>query len=142
MELYDKILNIREISYEELIKKAILKTKEDLKDLDYTRMCLVYSSYLYQNLKELSVLSYIIDTKDLTYDYQHRFLLVLDNKDTYLLDLTYRQFNDDLLKDLLVNGYQKIDDDLYSYYLLKVTKEVKDISLKDSIFGKDSFKVK
>ena len=50
MNLMDKILNIKNVNYEECIKKAIQKTKIELKDLDEERMCFIYSSYLYQNL--------------------------------------------------------------------------------------------
>ena len=114
MSLYDKMLNIANIPKESIIEKAILKTKEELNGLDYERMCLLYSSYLYQNLKDLSCLSYIIDTTDLGFDYKHRFILVPDvSKEYYLLDLTYRQFvkyNDDYLSKLYHKGYQEIDD--------------------------------
>lgn len=71
MALYDRILNISNILKEYSIKKAIEKTKEDLKGLDYERMCLVYTSYLYGNLKDLSCLAYIVDTTDLGLDFKH-----------------------------------------------------------------------
>ena len=51
MNLIDKIFNIEDINYEECIKKAILKTKLELQSLDEERMCLIYSSYLYQKLQ-------------------------------------------------------------------------------------------
>lgn len=60
MSLYDRMLNIANIDKESIIKQAIKKTKSDLTNLDYERMCLVYSSYLYENLKSLSCLAYII----------------------------------------------------------------------------------
>ena len=60
MSLYDRMLNIANIDKESIIRKAIENTKSDLDGLDYERMCLVYSSYLYENLKELSCLAYII----------------------------------------------------------------------------------
>ena len=59
MSLYDRMLNISNIPKESIIKKAIENTKNDLDGLDYERMCLVYTSYLYENLKSLSSLAYI-----------------------------------------------------------------------------------
>ena len=137
MTLYDRMLNIANIDKESIIKQAINKTKSDLANLDYERMCLVYSSYLYENLKELSCLAYIIDTDDLGFDYKHRFVLVpADDSNYYLADLTYKQFvkEDDILSKLYNDGYQEIDDDKYNYYLHKVTGSDKDITIDESLF--------
>ncbi len=137
MSLYDKMLNIANIDKESVIKKAIENTKRDLDGLDYERMCLVYSSYLYENLKALSCLAYIIDTNDLGFDYEHRFVLVpTDNSNYYLADLTYKQFvkEDDILSKLYNDGYEKIDNDKYNYYLSKVTNSNKDMTIDESIF--------
>lgn len=137
MSLYDKMLNIANIDKESVIKKAIENTKRDLDGLDYERMCLVYSSYLYENLKSLSCLAYIIDTNDLGFDYEHRFVLVpTDNSNYYLADLTYKQFvkEDDILSKLYNDGYEKIDNDKYNYYLSKVTNSNKDMTIDESIF--------
>ena len=137
MSLYDKMLNIANIDKESVIKKAIENTKRDLDGLDYERMCLVYSSYLYENLKALSCLAYIIDTNDLGFDYEHRFVLVpTDNSSYYLADLTYKQFgkDDDILSKLYNNGYEMIDNDKYNYYLHKVTGSNKEITIDESLF--------
>ena len=137
MSLYDKMLNIANIPKESIIEKAILKTKEELNGLDYERMCLVYSSYLYENLKELSCLAYIIDTNDLGFDYEHRFILVpIDDSNYYLADLTYKQFvkEDEVLSKLYNDGYEKIDNDKYNYYLSKVTGSDKNITIDGSLF--------
>ena len=131
------MLNIANIDKESIIKQAINKTKSDLANLDYERMCLVYSSYLYENLKELSCLAYIIDTDDLGFDYKHRFVLVpVDDSNYYLADLTYKQFgkDDDILSKLSSDGYEKIDNDKYCYYLSKVTGSDKDITIDESLF--------
>ena len=137
MSLYDRMLNIANIDKESIIKQAIKKTKSDLTNLDYERMCLVYSSYLYENLKDMSCLAYIIDTNDLGFDYKHRFVLVpVDNSNYYLADLTYKQFvkDDDILSKLYNDGYEKIDNDKYRYYLSKVTGNDKDITIDESLF--------
>ena len=137
MSLYDRMLNIANIDKESIIRKAIENTKSDLDGLDYERMCLVYSSYLYENLKELSCLAYIIDTNDLGFDYKHRFVLVpVDDSNYYLADLTYKQFGkeDEVLTKLYNDGYEKIDNDKYNYYLNKVTGSDKDITIDGSLF--------
>lgn len=122
MDLMNKIFNIKGIDYEECIKKAIQKTKLELKDLDEERMCFIYSSYLYQNLSEHHLLAHIIDTKDLGFSFSHRFVLVYDGINYYLLDLTYKQFlnKDAKFLKLLTNGYQKITNQEFNYYLKNV----------------------
>lgn len=137
MSLYDRMLNIANLNKESIIKRAIENTKSDLDGLDYERMCLVYSSYLYENLKELSCLAYIVDTDDLGFDYKHRFVLVpVDDSNYYLADLTYKQFgkDDDILSKLSSDGYEKIDNEKYNYYLSKVTGSEKDITIDESLF--------
>lgn len=137
MSLYDRMLNIANIDKENVIKRAIKNTKSDLEGLDYERMCLVYNWYLYENLKDMSCLAYIVDTDDLGFDYKHRFVLVpVDDSNYYLADLTYKQFgkDDDILSKLSSDGYEKIDNDKYCYYLSKVTGSDKDITIDESLF--------
>ena len=136
MSLYDRMLNIANLNKEFIIRKAIENTKSDLDGLDYERMCLVYNWYLYENLKDMSCLAYIVDTDDLGFDYKHRFVLVPDNNLYYLVDLTYKQFgkDDDILSKLYNEGYELIDNDKYNYYLSKVTGSEKDITIDESLF--------
>ena len=137
MSLYDRMLNIANLNKESIIRKAIENTKSDLNGLDYERMCLVYNWYLYENLKDMSCLAYIVDTDDLGFDYKHRFVLVpVDDSNYYLVDLTYKQFgkDDDILSKLSSDGYEKIDNDKYCYYLSKVTGSDKDITIDESLF--------
>ena len=137
MNLMDKILNIKNVNYEECIKKAIQKTKIELKDLDEERMCFIYSSYLYQNLLEFHLLARIIDTKDLGFSFSHRFVLVYDNNYYYLLDLTYKQFlnKDARFLKLLKEDYQKINNDDFNYYLKNIlTSEFKNKDLEDAFY--------
>lgn len=133
----DKILNIKNVNYEECIKKAIQKTKIELKDLDEERMCFIYSSYLYQNLLEFHLLARIIDTKDLGFSFSHRFVLVYDNNYYYLLDLTYKQFlnKDARFLKLLKEGYQQINNTDFNYYLKNIlTSELKNKDLEDAFY--------
>ena len=137
MSLYDRMLNIANIDKESIIRKAIENTKSDLEGLDYERMCLVYNWYLYENLKDMSCLAYIVDTDDLGFDYKHRFVLVPDNNLYYLVDLTYKQFGkeDKVLNKLYNDGYQEIDNDKYNYYISRVTGNNKDITIDESLFN-------
>ena len=137
MSLYDKMLNIANIDKESIIRKAIENTKSDLNGLEYERMCLVYNWYLYENLKDMSCLAYIVDTDDLGFDYKHRFVLVPDNNLYYLVDLTYKQFGkeDKVLNKLYTDGYQEIDNDKYNYYISRVTGNNKDITIDESLFN-------
>ncbi len=137
MSLYDRMLNIANIDKETVIKRAIENTKSDLDGLDYERMSLVYNWYLYENLKDMSCLAYIIDTNDLGFDYEHRFVLVpIDDTSYYLADLTYKQFGkeDEILNKLYDDGYEMIDNEKYNYYLNKVTGTNKDITIDESLF--------
>lgn len=136
MSLYDRMLNIANLDKETVIKRAIENTKSDLDGLEYERMCLVYNWYLYENLKDMSCLAYIVDTDDLGFDYKHRFVLVPDNNLYYLVDLTYKQFgkDDDILSKLYNEGYELIGNDKYNYYLSKVTGSEKDITIDESLF--------
>ena len=137
MSLYDRMLNIANIDKESIIRKAIENTKSDLEGLDYERMCLVYNWYLYENLKDMSCLAYIVDTDDLGFDYKHRFVLVPDNNLYYLVDLTYKQFGkeDKVLNKLYNDGYQEIDNAKYNYYISRVTGNNKDITIDESLFN-------
>ena len=130
MSLYDRMLNIANIDKESIIKKAIENTKSDLEGLEYERMCLVYNWYLYENLKDMSCLAYIVDTDDLGFHYKHRFVLVPDNNLYYLVDLTYKQFGkkDEVLNKLYNDGYEMLDNEKYNYYLNK------DITIDKSLF--------
>ena len=137
MTLYDRMLNIANINKETVIRKAIENTKSDLDGLEHERMCLVYNWYLYENLKDMSCLAYIVDTDDLEFHYKNRFVLVPDDDGNYYLaDLTYKQFgtDDEVLNKLYNDGYEKIDNDKYRYYLSKVTGSDKDITIDESLF--------
>ena len=84
----------------------------------------------------MSCIPYRVDTDNLGFHYKHRFVLVPDNNLYYLVDLTYKQFgkDDDILSKLSSDGYEKIDNDKYCYYLSKVTGSDKDITIDESLF--------
>ena len=81
-------------------------------------MCMVYSSYVYENLKKRHISCHIIDTNDLSIKYEHRFVLVPTGNKYYLVDLTFSQFKkEDLLPKKKKNGYDIMDNDKWTLYL-------------------------
>ena len=71
------------------------------------------------------------------FSFSHRFVLVYDNNYYYLLDLTYKQFlnKDARFLKLLKEGYQKINNDDFNYYLKNIlTSEFKNKDLEDAFY--------
>ena len=79
---------------------------------------------------------HIINTLDLGYSYLHQFLLVYDGNKYYLIDLTYKQFNDNSLSELNENGYMKIDDNTFKFYLKVVTNNDLTMDLSEAFLKK------
>lgn len=130
------ILNIKNQDIEEVIRDSIEEVKEKLQGLDYNQTCLIYSSALFEILKRKHILVHIINTLDLGYSYLHQFLLVYDGNKYYLIDLTYKQFNDNSLSDLNENGYMKIDDNIFKFYLKVVTNNDLTMDLSEAFLKK------
>lgn len=130
------ILNIKNQDIEEVIRDSIKEVKEKLKGLDYNQTCLIYSSALFEILKRKNILVHIINTLDLGYSYLHQFLLVYDGNKYYLIDLTYKQFNDNSLSDLNENGYIEIDDNTFKFYLKVVTNNDLTMDLSEAFLKK------
>lgn len=130
------ILNIRNQDIEEVIRDSIKEVKEKLKGLDYNQTCLIYSSALFEILKRKNILVHIINTLDLGYSFEHQFLLVYDGNKYFLIDLTYRQFNDDYLNDLNNFGYIKVDNQIFKFYLKVVTNNDLSIDLSEAFLKK------
>ena len=96
----------------------------------------IYSSALFEILKRKHILVHIINTLDLGYSYLHQFLLVYDGNKYYLIDLTYKQFNDNSLSDLNENGYIEIDDNTFKFYLKVVTNNDLTMDLSEAFLKK------
>lgn len=124
------ILNIKNQDIKQIIEDSIKETQELLKGLDYNQTCLIYSSLLFEILRRKNILVHIINTKDLGY-YEHQFLLVYDGINYYLIDLTYKQFNNKYLNNLLANNYTLIDDFNFNKYLQIITNSNLLINLSD-----------
>lgn len=138
--------NIRNTNTEQEIKKSIEIVKEKLNSLTDDRTCFIYSSYVYEELRNNHITSRIISTKDLGYDYEHRFVLVpndVEEDNYFLIDLTFKQFTNQevdnvIFKTLLEDGYQKISNDLWFFYLQYATGNVEQIpcSLDNAFYKK------
>ena len=124
------ILNIKNQDIKQIIEDSIKETQELLKGLDYNQTCLIYSSLLFEILRRKNILVHIINRKDLGY-YEHQFLLVYDGINYYLIDLTYKQFNNKYLNNLLANNYTLIDDFNFNKYLQIITNSNLSINLSD-----------
>ena len=95
MDLFEWSQNIMKVDQNKVINDSIKNVNNELNGLTKDRMCKVYSSYVYNELKKNHVLARLINTSDLGFDYEHQFILVPINKltkDYYLIDLTYSQF--------------------------------------------------
>ena len=135
MDLYDKMLNINNLDIEEEIKLTISDVKKELSELTTDQTCKIYSSMIYEKLKEKGILSKLIDTENFGNDFSHMFVIALDNNDKYLIDLTYEQFKEkEKLNDLLTNGYIKIDDETFKDYLEIVLKSKNSFSIDDALY--------
>ena len=90
---------------------------------------MIYSSLLFDTLRENHIPVRLINTNDLGYKYTHYFVIVPSNKEGYMLsDLTFSQFLSlgnfsDEFSDLLIAGYQKMDNLDLDKYLKTVTRE-------------------
>ena len=131
-----KLLNIQNNDIEKSIKLSINTVNEELDGLNPEQTCLIYSSYIYRNLKKMNINTRMINTLDLGFNYEHFFNLVPDNNSFYLIDLTFSQFNNEQMPNLLKNGYQIINDNEFNKYLDIVTQDhIKDFSLNDVYIG-------
>lgn len=59
----------------------------------------------------------LINTLDLGLDFKHYFILINNEGEFYLADLTYEQFNNPSFDTLLIDGFMKIDDNVLNDYL-------------------------
>lgn len=136
MNLYDKITNIREIDKTKVIEDAIKEVKNEYKKLTTKRTCVIYSSLVYILLNQRHIPTRIINTRDLGFNFEHQFCLVpYQNKEYYLIDLTYNQFNNTNFNNLLQNGYIIINDLDFNKYLNIITNEEnKDLYEIDKVF--------
>ena len=136
MNLYDKITNIRELDKNKVIEEVIKEVKLEYQKLTTKRTCVIYSSLIYILLNQRHISTRIINTRDLGFNFEHQFCLVpYQNKEYYLIDLTYEQFNNTSFNELLQNGYIIINDLDFNNYLNIITNgESKDLYELDNVF--------
>lgn len=121
----DRIKNIRSIDLEAELKEAIDAVNKMLNGLTKERMCKVYSSYLFKELRSRHVPSRIINTLDLGFNYEHEFVMTPATDGKYfLIDLTIEQFEPFVkdLEDLYNNGYIKADNNTLITYFNVILK--------------------
>ena len=80
MDLFEWSQNIMKVDQNKVINNSIKNVNNELNGLTKDRMCKVYSSYVYNELKKNHVLARLINTSDLGFDYEHQFILVPINK--------------------------------------------------------------
>ena len=136
MNLYDKITNIRKLDKNKIIKEVIKEVKCEYQKLTTKRTCVIYSGLIYILLNQRHISTRIINTKDLGFNFEHQFCLVpYQNKEYYLIDLTYDQFNNTNFNNLLQDGYIIINDLDFNKYLSIVTNsKSKDLYELDKVF--------
>lgn len=145
MDLFEWSQNIMNVDQNKVINDSIKNVNNELNGLTKDRMCKVYSSYVYNELKKNHVLTRLINTSDLGFDYEHQFILVPINKltkDYYLIDLTYSQFvknmeDEKIFTELLNKGYQKINNELWIQYLKNILRNNNVKSSIDEAFNKE-----
>lgn len=132
------LTNIMKINYEDTIRNVIKDVREEYKDLSTDRTCFLYSSLVHDKLKEKHIISRIISTIDLGIDYEHRFVLVKDKDKYYLIDLTYRQFFNNVPQEFIKldhDGYQLLDRVSLIKYLGSFSGKIVDNDI-DNLFFK------
>lgn len=145
MDLFEWSQNIMKVNQSKVISDSIKNVNNELNGLTKERMCKVYSSYVYNELKKNHILTRLINTSDLGFDYEHQFILVPINeitKDYYLIDLTYSQFiknieDEKIFTELLNKGYQKINNELWIKYLKNILRNNNVNSSIDEAFNKE-----
>lgn len=115
----EDLTNIKNLDLEKEIVEAIEETKEELPNLTTDTTCMIYSDYLSRNLTKRHINNRIVSTDEYEdYSYYHKFNIVVKDKNLfYLIDLTYKQFQNDKFSELLQKGYMLVDIDTYQEYL-------------------------
>ena len=139
MNIYD-LLNIGNVDIENSILEVVEETREQLQGLDTDLTCKLYSSAVFDNLNKRHILNRMIETYDLECSYNHRFNMVLDGENYYIIDLTYEQFKSEELPELKKNGFMLMNDDTFKHYLEIVGYSSINISLKEAFMKKTKMK--
>ena len=124
MDIFKMMQNVRGINIQEEIENSINITKEKLKDLTINRMCHVYNSYLFEEMKKRHLNVRLVNLLDLGFDFKHYFVLVNGEGVFYLADLTYEQFcNQDLNSLMSGEGYMRLNDYLLNKFISLVLRK-------------------
>ena len=126
-DLYNRMLNIKGNDIEKELQNSIAEVRKQFSKITEERTCQFYTALLYRILKGKNISAYVVDTVDLGFDFSHWFLVVPDTDKKYLADLTFVQFTkyEEYFSDLLISGYQVLDDAFLNKYLSVVlNKEI------------------
>lgn len=114
----EDIINIKKENVEEKIENAIETTKNELPGLTTDTTCIIYSTYLSRNLYREHLANQIVSTEYFNYPYLHQFNVIPKNEnELYIIDLTYKQFQNDEFNELLQKGYMVVNKEQYRKYL-------------------------
>ena len=125
----NEMLNIDGKKVEDKIEDAIDETRRELDGLMTDLTCKIYSQYMKKNLNKQHAIHKVVNTLEFGFPYEHHFNVVMENdKNFYVVDLTYNQFQNPEFLDLIFKGYEKLSDEEFAQYLRIVGKDKKDIS--------------
>lgn len=137
MNFYEKLINIKGLDLNKEIRDVISEVKSYYEDLTIDRTCYIYSSKIYDELKKRGISAHLINTNELDFRYEHYFVLVpIDEKDYYLIDPTYGQFNSyEIIQELLLNSYVKLDNEIWNKYI-ETIDDSKKIGISEAFYKK------
>lgn len=123
MEIFKMMQNIRGVNAEEEIKNAIYTVKNELFGLTENQTCVIYSSHVFDELKQRHLNVRLINTLDLGLNFEHYFVLVSSEGKYFIVDLTYSQFSNSNFNEILVNGYMMVDNNKLNKYLSLIERK-------------------
>ena len=134
------MLNIQNINIDKTIREVIRNSHDELKGLMTEQTCLIWSSKIYDELKNKHVPVQMLSTEDIEDAYIHYFNVVPYDNDYYVIDLTFRQFNNEEFPDLNIFGYELLNKEKQKKYLRIVAQKKNLNSSFDDLLFKNSNK--
>ena len=134
------MLNIQNINIDKAIVDVIKNSHDELKGLVTEQTCLIWSSVIYDGLKRKHLPVQMLSTEDIPNAYVHYFNIVPYEGDYYVIDLTFRQFNNEEFPDLNIFGYQLLNKKEQIEYLRIVSQKKNLMSSFDDLLFKTSNK--
>ena len=153
-EFYKSILNInnqnKTLEIEKIVREEVIKLRAETEDL--TGFCKFIAYAIHDRLKENNITANIIDLTDIV-GVNHT-ILITDTNPRTLIDPTFIQFtrkdnsilvglefwpsdkiDNDILNELLSNGYIEVDNKKFENYINSFSKEDMKINLEEIILN-------